>query len=78
MVKFRLLLAPVKREAAKRYRSGNHAGLSKAAAIWPKRSIIKILIKSGRLEFDENSHRICVDFAQKRRFIANDSFKPVC
>jgi len=37
-----------------------------------------ILIESDFLEFDENSRRIRFDFAQKRRFIANDSFKPVC
>ncbi len=41
-------------------------------------TIFKILVKFDLLEFDENSRRIRVDFAQKRRFIANDSFKPVC
>jgi len=38
----------------------------------------KILIEFDRVKFDENSHRIRVDFAQKHRFNANDSFKPVC
>jgi hypothetical protein len=37
-----------------------------------------ILVKSGCVAFDENSRRIRVDFGQKRRFSANDSFKPVC
>jgi len=39
--------------------------------------MLKILFKTNHFEFDENSHRICFDIAQKRRFIANDSFKPV-
>jgi hypothetical protein len=38
----------------------------------------KILIEFDPVKFDENSHRIRVDFAQKHRFNANDSFKPVC
>jgi len=38
----------------------------------------KILIEFDPVKFDENSRRIRVDFAQKHRFNANDSFKPVC
>jgi len=38
----------------------------------------KILVEFDSVKFDENSRRIRIDFAQKRRFIANDSFKPVC
>jgi len=38
----------------------------------------KILIEFDPVKFDENSHRIRVDFVQKHRFNANDSFKPVC
>ena len=37
----------------------------------------KILIEFDIVEFDENSRRIRVDFVQKHRFNANDSFKPV-
>ncbi|HEY1309911.1 MAG TPA: hypothetical protein VGF02_03095 [Pseudolabrys sp.] len=37
----------------------------------------KILIEFDNVEFDENSPRIRVDFVQKHRFNANDSFKPV-
>jgi hypothetical protein len=39
--------------------------------------IPKILGKFYFLPFEENSHRIRGELAQKRRFIANDSFKPV-
>jgi hypothetical protein len=38
----------------------------------------KILGKFEPVKFDEKSHRIRVDFTQNPRFIANDSFKPVC
>jgi hypothetical protein len=37
----------------------------------------KILIEFDNVEFDENSRRIRIDFVQKHRFNANDSFKPV-
>lgn len=40
--------------------------------------MITILGKFYSVQFDENSRRIRVYFAQKRRFNANDSFKPVC
>lgn len=36
------------------------------------------LSKFDSLKFDEKSHRIRIDFAQNPRFVANDSFKPVC
>ena len=39
---------------------------------------IKILCKFDPVKFDEKSRRIRIDIAQKRRFIANDSFKAVC
>jgi len=39
---------------------------------------LKILIESDFVKFDEISRRIRVDFAQKPRFDANNSFKPVC
>ena len=42
------------------------------------RRSIKILSKFDPVKFDEKSRRIRVDIGQKRRFIANDSFKPVC
>ncbi len=38
----------------------------------------KILDKLDHLKFEENSHQICGDFALKRRFSENDSFRPVC
>ena len=38
----------------------------------------KILVEFDPVKFDENSRRIRVDFGQKRRFTANDSFKPLC
>jgi hypothetical protein len=40
--------------------------------------IIQILFKLDRLQFESNERHIRVDLAQKRRFISNDSFKPVC
>jgi hypothetical protein len=38
----------------------------------------KILGKFEPVKFDEKSRRIRIEFGQKRRFIANDSFKAVC
>jgi hypothetical protein len=43
-----------------------------------RESVFKILIEFDCVAFDENSSRIRVDFVQKHRFKANDSFKPVC
>jgi len=48
-------------------------------SITPAReSTIKFLVRFDPFKFDENSRRISVEFAQKPRFIANVSFKPVC
>jgi hypothetical protein len=44
-------------------------------ALW---LISKILIKFDLLGFDSNTRLIRVDFIQKRRFVANDNFKPAC
>lgn len=43
-----------------------------------RESIVTILVKFDLVKFDENLRRTCVETAQKHRFIANDSFKPVC
>jgi hypothetical protein len=40
-------------------------------------AIVQILIKADFVHFYENYRHIRIDFAQKRRFIANDSFNPV-
>jgi hypothetical protein len=49
-----------------------------AVPVWAAHApAFKILIEFDNVEFDENSHRIRVDFVQKHRFNANDSFKPV-
>jgi hypothetical protein len=40
--------------------------------------MLKNLIKYRHFKFDEKLRRIRFDFGQKRRFIANDSFRPVC
>ena len=40
--------------------------------------ISKTLIEFDPVKFDENSRHNRVYFAQKPRFIANDSFKPFC
>jgi hypothetical protein len=45
---------------------------------WTHQALFKILIEFDCVAFDENSSRIRVDFVQKHRFKANDSFKPVC
>ena len=63
---------------AEYYRCGNHAQLAKGAHGTHRTSMRKILVECDSVKFDENSRRIRVDFTQKRRFIANDSFKPVC
>jgi hypothetical protein len=41
-------------------------------------AIAKILVKFECLAFDANLRRTCINIGQKLRFIANDSFKPVC
>jgi hypothetical protein len=75
MVKFRLPQQFIMRTYARRSPCGNHADLRVGAA---RQDAYKILIEFDFLEFDKNSHRIRGDFAQNCRFIANDSFKPVC
>jgi len=42
------------------------------------RSMSKFLIELDCFQFEESSWRIRFDFAQKHRFIANDSFSPIC
>jgi hypothetical protein len=78
MVKFQLPQMRLSRGAMTSYRYGNHVRRRKDEGRRCRAAIFKILIKFDLLAFEENSHRIRVDFAQKRRFIANDSFKPVC
>jgi hypothetical protein len=65
------------RGAGTRYRYGNHPHEALAHREAQAASI-KILVKLRLFNFDENSARICVGFAQKRRNIANDSFSPLC
>ncbi len=77
MVKFRLPLRLIRRSQQTYYLCGNHAGSSKAPAIWRNPAFSKILVEFDFLKFEENLRRIRIDFAQKRRFIANDNFKPV-
>ncbi len=49
-----------------------------AVPAWADRApMFKILIEFDIVEFDENSHRIRVEFVQKHRVNTNDSFKPV-
>jgi hypothetical protein len=78
MVKFRLPRHDVARAEATCYRYGNHAWLAARVRRRHDASTFKILIEFNSVKFDKNSPRIRVDFAQKPRFIANDSFKPVC
>jgi hypothetical protein len=78
MVKFRLPRRAIARAKSVHYRCGNHAWLAAGAHYTHYVSIDKTLIESEPVKFYENSRRNRVDFAQKPRFIANDSFKPVC
>ena len=78
MVKFRLPRRAIGRVKAAHYRCGNHERLAAGAQHTHNVSIAKTLIESDPVKFDENSHRNRFDFTQKLRFIANDSFKPVC
>jgi hypothetical protein len=41
-------------------------------------TIVTILCKFEYLAFDTNLRRVCIETGQKLRFIANDSFNPVC
>jgi len=78
MVKFLLPFRQIQRFAKNCYRRSNHAAPCKTSVRQYGPANPKILGKFDLVEFYENSCRIRVDFAQKRRFIANDSFKPVC
>jgi hypothetical protein len=60
------------------YRVGNHVTRGKSATAKARALASKILDKLEPVEFYEKSRRIRIDFAQNPRFIANDSFKPVC
>jgi len=60
------------------YRASNHVTRGENAAGYAPALASKILDKFDPVKFDEKSRRIRVDFAQNPRFIANDSFKPVC
>jgi hypothetical protein len=57
---------------------GNHERLAGGARYTHKAPLSKILIEFDSVKFDENLPRNRVDFAQKHRFIANDSFRPFC
>jgi hypothetical protein len=78
MVKFWLPRCAIARAKAVQYRCGNHVWLAAGAHDTHDVSIAKTLIESELVKFYENSRHNRVDFAQKPRFIANDSFKPVC
>jgi hypothetical protein len=78
MVKFRLPRRDGARADGTCYRCGNHARPAEAAHDTYYAATFKILFESDSVKFDKNSRRIRVDFGQKPRFIANDSFKPVC
>jgi hypothetical protein len=52
-------------------------GVPSVSAEVRRASASKILIEFDNVEIDENSYRIRVDFVQKHRVNANDSFKPV-
>jgi len=54
------------------------SGLPSTADRQPGTPIFKIFIKFELVEFDENSRHIRVDFAQNPRFVANNSFRPIC
>jgi hypothetical protein len=67
--------APAARTAHDRY----HAlTMTRLPAECRRRTMRTILGKVEFLAFEENSRRIRVDFAQKRRLISNDSFSPLC
>ena len=78
MVKILLPRRANARAQADRYRCGNHTPVAEGACCSHRAPVSKILIEFDSVKFDENSRRIRVDFAQKPRFNANDSFKPVC
>jgi hypothetical protein len=78
MVKFRLLRRARARGQIKGYHCGNHEQPVEGASCTRGVLTHKILIEFDTVKFEENSHRIHVDFAQKPHFNANNSFKPVC
>jgi hypothetical protein len=60
------------------YQCSNHSGLAQGANPSDERKIQTILFKFEFLAFDTNLLRTCFNIVQKLRFIANDSFNPVC
>jgi len=78
MVKFLLPCGARTRAGAKYYRGGNHARSAKGAGVMRRAPLLKILVEFDSVEFDKNSRRIRVDFAQKPRGNPNNSFKPIC
>jgi hypothetical protein len=78
MVKFLFPCRAIACAQTKSYRCGNHARSIESARRTRCVPAFKILIEFNFFKIDENSRRIRIDFAQKPRFNANDSFKPVC
>jgi hypothetical protein len=78
MVKFLLPRRTETRAGAKYYRRGNHARSAKGSRRPRRGPTFKILVEFDSVEFDENSRRIRVDFAQKPRGNPNNSFRPIC
>jgi hypothetical protein len=54
------------------------SGSASNAERQPGVPIFKTFAKFEHVEFDENSRCIRVDFAQNPRFVANNSFRPIC
>jgi hypothetical protein len=63
---------------AAHYGCGNHERVAAGAQHTHDVPNSITLIESDPVKFYENSRRNRFDFAQKPRFIANDSFNPVC
>ncbi|MGH6664823.1 MAG: hypothetical protein ACREB2_07955 [Pseudolabrys sp.] len=78
MVKFLLPFCGRALRKRKSYRRGNHARFADMPPGRTRAPIPKILSEFDSVAFDENSHRIRVDFVQKHRSNANAGFKPVC
>jgi hypothetical protein len=77
MVKFRLPHRAIAPAETACYRCANHAQLAEGLPA-RLRAEIKILVECDTVKFDKKLHHIHLDFGQKPRLIANDSFKPVC
>jgi hypothetical protein len=78
MVKFLLPCCEIPHPVDKGYRRGNHAQLVEVSLMAGQASILKILVESSTVKFDENSRLIRIDIAQKRHLNANDRFNPIC